>query len=228
MSLFIKNQQKDVNTLIFITTIGLNLLFIIIRRNMERVVIPEYIFGTALLIYNLNINIKSRINSNLKKILLLAFITVTTCYLAGLKYDLGYKVEHYQDIKNVINYTSEHKENVYLHTSPALQFKYRAYSVFDMPPKGAFSNLRVIGGWDIFTQNYYDFKERNKLDGTLLDLLKDNVYLIDGKTRWSGRIYDKYRENVILAIKEHYNIDVECVQVESFGNIQIYKLCKKE
>ena len=38
----------------------------------------------------------------------------------------------------------------------------------------------------MFTKNYYDFKERYNLDGTFLDLLKDNVYLIDGDVIWSG------------------------------------------
>ena len=93
-----------------------------------------------------------------------------------------------------------------------------------MPPKAAFSNLRVMGGWDMFTGNYYDFKERYQLDGNLLDLLKDNVYLIDGDVHWSGRRYDNYKANVVYAIKEHYNIDVTCEKQEEFDNLAIYKV----
>ena len=83
-----------------------------------------------------------------------------------------------------------------------------------MPPKSAFSNLRVIGGWDMYTQNYYDFKERYELDGTLLDLLKENVYLIDGDVYWSGRRYSNYKENIMIAIKENYNIEVKCTEIK--------------
>ena len=76
----------------------------------------------------------------------------------------------------------------------------------------------------MFTQNYYDFKDRYNLDGSLLDLLKENVYLIDGDVYWSGRLYENYKEHIILAIKEHYGIDAECELVEQFDNLKIYKL----
>ena len=76
----------------------------------------------------------------------------------------------------------------------------------------------------MFTQNYYDFKERNGLDGTLLDLLKDNVYLIDGEVMWSGVYFTDYKENLAIAIKEHYNLDVEFKLVNQFDNLKIYKV----
>lgn len=76
----------------------------------------------------------------------------------------------------------------------------------------------------MFTGNYYDFKERYHLDGNLLDVLKDNVYLIDGDVYWSGRRYDNYKENVVLAIKEHYNIEVSCEKQKEFDNLAIYKV----
>ena len=88
------------------------------------------------------------------------------------------------------------------------QYRYLVYSVYEMPPKNAFSNLRVMGGWDMFTKNYYDFKERYNLEGTFLDLLKENVYLIDGDVVWSGNYYQNYIDNIVLFIKEHYNKDV--------------------
>jgi len=96
-----------------------------------------------------------------------------------------------------------------------------------MPPKGSFSNLRVMGGWDMFTQNYYDFKERNNLEGTFLDLLKDDVYLIDGDVYWSGNEYKNYINNIVLFIKEHYNKDVEYEKVEQIENIYIYKIVER-
>ena len=80
----------------------------------------------------------------------------------------------------------------------------------------------------MFTQNYYDFKERNNLDGNFLDLLKDNVYLIDGKVNWSGNIYSDYKQRIIKSIKENYNIDVECKEIKAFDNLKIYKLYEVE
>lgn len=74
---------------------------------------------------------------------------------------------------------------------------------------------------------YYDFKERNNLEGTFLDLLKDDVYLIDGDVYWSGNEYKNYINNIVLFIKEHYNKDVEYEKVEQIENIYIYKIVEK-
>ena len=226
ISLFNSNRTKE-NVLIFIATIGMHILFIIIGRSMLRVVIPEYIIGTALLIYNLNFNNKNKINDNIKNCVIICFMILIICTFVGNKYDYGYKLENYENYRELINYTNNHKENVYLYTVPSLQDRYLTYSVYQMPPKGAFSNLRVMGGWDMYTQNYYDFKERYNLEGNFLDLLKENVYLIDGDVYWSGRRYENYKENVILAIKENYGEEVTCEEVEHFGNLTIYKIVPK-
>ena len=253
ISLFKSNKTKE-NILIFIATIGMHILFIIIGRSMLRVVIPEYIIGTALLIYNLNFNNpkkvkehkyiqinenetdniknssekqnKKTINDSTKNCTIICFMILIICTFVGNKYNYGYDLENYENYRELINYTNNHKENVYLYTVPSLQDRYLTYSVYQMPPKGAFSNLRVMGGWDMYTQNYYDFKERYNLEGNFLDLLKENVYLIDGDVYWSGRRYENYKENVVLAIKENYNTEVTCEKVEQFGNLAIYKIVK--
>ena len=251
ISLFKSNNTKE-NILIFIATMGMHILFIIIGRSMLRVVIPEYIIGTALLIYNLNFNNpkkvkenkyiqinenetdniknssekqnKKTINDSTKNCTIICFMILIICTLVGNKYNYGYDLENYKNYRELINYTNNHKENVYLYTVPSLQDRYLTYSVYQMPPKGAFSNLRVMGGWDMYTQNYYDFKERYNLEGNFLDLLKENVYLIDGDVYWSGRRYENYKENVVLSIKENYNTEVTCEKVEQFGNLSIYKI----
>ncbi len=226
IALFYSNKTKE-NILIFLVTIGMHILFIIIGRSMLRVVIPEYIIGTALLIYNLNFNIKNKINDNIKNCTIICFMILIICTFVGNKYNYGYNLENYENYRELINYTNNHKENVYLYTVPSLQDRYLAYSVYQMPPKGAFSNLRVMGGWDMYTKNYYDFKERYNLEGNFLDLLKENVYLIDGDVYWSGRRYQNYKENVILSIKENYDVDVTYEEIEHFGNLTIYKIVPK-
>ena len=251
IGLFKSNKTKE-NILIFIATIGMHILFILIGRSMLRVVIPEYIIGTALLIYNLNFNNpkkvkenkyiqinenetdniknssekqnKKTINDSTKNCTIICFMILIICTFVGNKYNYGYDLENYKNYRELINYTNNHKENVYLYTVPSLQDRYLTYSVYQMPPKGAFSNLRVMGGWDMYTQNYYDFKERYNLEGNFLDLLKENVYLIDGDVYWSGRRYENYKENVVLSIKENYNTEVTYEEVEQFGNLAIYKI----
>ena len=222
------NKDKiGINTLIFITTIATHLLFIVLNRSMLRVVIPEYIIGTALLIYNLDFkSIKKQIN--MKAVAIATILTmILLINFSGKMYNFGYELDSYSNYKELIEYTNNHKENAYLYTVPALQFRYLTYSVYEMPPKSAFSNLRVMGGWDMFTKNYNDFKERYNLEGTFLDLLKENVYLIDGDVFWSGRRYNNYIDNVVLFIKENYNIDVKYEKIKEFDNLYIYKLERK-
>lgn len=219
----LKESKMKQNILIFGTTLAIHLVFVIINRGMLRVVIPEYIMGTALLIYHLELT-KQEIKDNVKNTAIIISIIAMICLLVGRSYNYNYQLGDYKSTQDIINYTKEHKENAYLYTVPSLQYRYLAYSVYQMPPKAAFSNLRVMGGWDMFTGNYYDFKERYQLDGNLLDLLKDNVYLIDGDVHWSGRRYDNYKANVVYAIKEHYNIDVTCEKQEEFDNLAIYKV----
>ena len=219
----LNKNNRGLNLVIALTTIAVNILFIILNRSMLRVVIPEYILGTALIIYNLNLE-----ESQKYSLKIIAGITILISIIgtgiSGTKYNFGYNLSYYSNYKQLIDYTNSHKENVYLYTVPSLQYRYLAYSVYEMPPKAAFSNLRVMGGWDMYTQNYYDFKARYNLDGTFLDLLKENVYLIDGDVTWSGRKYSNYIDKIVLFIKEHYNIDVKYERVNTFDNIYIYKL----
>ena len=222
-SLF-NGNKKGYNILLFLITIAIHLLFIKINRSMQRVVIPEYILSIALMLYNIKMNSENSINDSIKNCAILTIMTIIICYSSCMNYNYNYKLGDYQSSKDLINYTNAHKENVYLYTVPSLQFRYLAYSIYQMPPKNAFSNLRVLGGWDMYTQNYYDFKERYNLDGTFLDLLKDNVYLVDGDVFWSGVEYNNYKENILYAIKQHYDINVKYKEVEQFDNLRIYKI----
>ena len=202
ISLWNKSDMKR-SILIFIATISMHLLFIIISRNMLRVIIPEYILGTALMIYNLEITNKQYLKFDIEKLAIIFITLVIFGTVSGAKYQYGYELDDYLNYQDLIEYTNENRQNVYLYTVPSLQFRYLAYSVYKMPPKGAFSNLRVLGGWDMYTQNYYDFKNRYNLEGKMIDLLKDNVYLIDGDVYWSGIKYENYKENITVFIKEN-------------------------
>ena len=217
---------KYENTIFFAITVLMHLLYIFIGRNMPRVVIPEYISGISLMMYNLKLK-KSNISAEIKDYIIICLIMIITCSFTGIAYSFNYRLNDYKNYQNVVEYTNSNKHNAYLYTVPSLQYRYLAYSAYQMPPKASFSNLRVIGGWDMYTQNYYDLKNRYNLEGTLLDLLKENVYLIDGNVVWSGNRYDNYKENIRIAIKNHYNLDVNFIEIEEFDNIKIYKLQKQ-
>lgn len=224
VAIYTNKEKRGYIIAIFLVTLAVNCIFIVLNRSMLRVVIPEYILGIAMFLYLTKFKEKVEDNKSYIIKIISIFIIVVTIIFSGGVYEFNYELEDYSNYKDVIEYTNSHKENVYLYTVPALQFRYLVYSVYEMPPKGAFSNLRVMGGWDMYTQNYYDFKERYGLDGTFLDLLKENVYLIDGDVTWSGNYYHNYIDKIVLFIKEHYNIDVTYEKVKTFDNIYIYKL----
>ena len=221
ISIITNKDKRKLNIIIMATTICIHLLFIIINRSMLRVVIPEYILGTLLLINNF-----AKVTENQKEKINYAILIIPIILMisAANDYEYNYNLKSYSNYKEIINYTNEHKENVYLYTTPSLQYRYLAYSVYEMPPQESFSNLRVLGGWDMFTENYYDFKARNNLEGTFLDLLKENVYLINGNTNWSGINYNNYINRIVLFLEENYNIQTTYEKIEEFGNLYIYKL----
>ena len=223
VAIYTNKEKRGYIISIFLVTILMNCLFIYLNRTVHRVVIPEYILGATMFLYLIEYKNESKEKINVIRAMSI-FIVVATVIFSGGVYEFNYKLGDYDNYKDVIEYTNKHKENVYLYTVPSLQYRYLTYSVYEMPPKGAFSNLRVMGGWDIYTQNYYDFKERYGLDGTFLDLLKENVYLIDGDVTWSGNYYKDYKKHIIISIKEHYGIDVICEKIKTFDNIYIYKL----
>lgn len=144
VNLLKRNKVKE-NTLIFVTVILVNAIFIILGRNMLRVVIPEYILGTILFIYNLNLNKEEKLNDGTLNCLIIIFIILITTTISGQKYDYGYELKNYESYRQLISYTNSNKDNVYLYTIPSLQYRYLSYSVYRMPPNKSFSNLRQIG-----------------------------------------------------------------------------------
>lgn len=221
----ISNKNTKVfKFLVLCVTISVHLIFIAIDRSLLRVIVPEYILGTFLLLYDLELKDGSIKSLKVNNIVITILMVILLTYISDQTYGYDYKLKDYQSTRDVIEYTNKNKQNVYLYTVPSLQSRYLAYDVYQMPPTQSFSNLRVIGGWDMYTQNYMDFKTRYNLDGTLLDLLNDNVYLIDGSVVWSGVKYNNYKKSILIALKEHYNLDVQCKEIEKFDNLKIYKL----
>ena len=218
-----RNQRGYIIAL-FLVTICVNVIFIILNRNILRVVIPEYILGSAMMLYLIIYSKKKTTKRYIFLKIICVLLLVGSSIFSGSFYHKGYDRNNYKNYRNLIQYTNSHKENVYLYTSPSMQCRYLVYSVYEMPPQAAFSNLRVMGGWDIFSKNYYDFKERYHLEGTFLDLLKNNVYLIDRNMKWMDMYY---RDYIIQSIKEHYHKEVTCEKIEEFDDVYIYKLKEK-
>ena len=103
--------------------------------------------------------------------------------------------------------------------------RYLAYSIYEKLGEDSFLNIRPLGDWDTYTENYYDFKERYGIDNLIESLYKkDNVYLISGDVIW-GEKYKEYINIIEKYIKEHYDINIKSNIIKEFDrNIKIYKL----
>ena len=139
-------------------------------------------------------------------------------------------VKDYNLYREVVEYTSSHKENAYVYPN-VLSPIFLSYSVYERIADGTFSNLRMMGDWDIYNQEYYDFKETYKIDNIMTDLYKkDNLYIIEGDAYCvNNSKLANHIDVVIRYIKEHYNKEIEYKVIKEFSNsIKIYKLFEKE
>lgn len=220
-----KSENRDDNikfgyiNLIFVIMVLLHCLFLFLDRPMFRVIISIYILGIMMLMYEFLENF------NLKKIFKYIFvIAVFAVSLLEIKKSTEiarfYYKEKYSVYKEIIEYTSSHKENAYLYTL-SMHDRFLAYSIYEKIQENQFSNLRALGDWDMYTENYYYFKKIYDIDNLMKSLIqKENVYLISGNVIWREDI-----EIVKEYIEENYSIDVDAEIIKEFKNdIKIYKL----
>lgn len=231
--IILKKEEEEFNDTINISFVNLTLilifgmhcLFIFLNRPMFRVVISIYIIGIAILMYKLiETSMMSRSKIAKSFIILFVFIISFFEFKQNVTYAQYYTKENYKVYKDIIEYTSMHKENAYLYTL-VMHDRFLAYSVYEKIPDNSYENIRPLGDWDTYTKNYYTFKEKYNIGNLLEGLYKnENVYLISGNVIW-GENYKEYINIIKKYIKEHYNVNVGLDIIQEFeNNIKIYKL----
>ena len=219
------NMRLNIANFSFIAMIFLHGLFIFLNRPMFRVVISIYIIEIAISMYVLIEIFKFNTKPIIKFIVIILILFISIMELQqNIYYSTRYNKENYSVYKDVLEYTSSNKENAYLYTL-SMKDRYLAYSVYEKVPDDIFLNVRPLGDWDTYTQNYYDFKQRYDIDNLIESLYKkDNVYLISGNVIW-GEAYGQYINIVKKYIEEHYNINLKIDIIKEFEkDIKIYKL----
>lgn len=214
--------------LILIIVIGMHCLFIYLGRPMFRVVISIYILGIVMLMYIARENMKFLTQKAIIIILLAVLLVISGLeFKQSIKFAKRYNIENFSVYKEILEYTSKHKENAYLYTL-VMRDRFLAYSVYEKIPDNSYENLRPLGDWDTYTKNYYNFKEKYNLDNLMKSLYeKENVYLISGNVIW-GEQYEQYINIIEKYILEHYNVQVDSQIIKEFDNdIKIYKLKAK-
>lgn len=225
-----KKNRKEI-FLIFFMNILINYA-LIFSKPVFRVMISSYAVTIVMMAYYLA-DYKITCNYSMKKSenILIASILVLILVLNSafvIPIASNYKISKYSYIKEIINYTKEHKENAYLY-STSLNDVFLSYSIYEKIEDGTFSNLRSMSDWDIYNKEYYAFKQNYKLENLTTDLYqKDNLYIITGDARTANNtIYKNHIELIKKYIKQHYSDEIDYKVIKEFDNgINIYKLYK--
>lgn len=218
-----KNDNIKISfiNLTFLSMILMHCLFIFLNRPMFRVIIAIYILGTTILLYEFLEHIKINKNKFIRYLCVIGILIIGVLeFKENIYVGKLYDEDNYSVYNEIIEYTNSHKENAYLF-SLAIHDRYLAYSIYEKIPDNTFSNIRALGDWDTYTENYYVFKDKYNIDNLLESLFQnDNVYLISGNVLWREDI-----EIVKQYIEEHHNIKVKTNVIKEFEkDIKIYKL----
>ncbi len=189
-------------------------------RTAVRVIFPIYLAASATIIFLIN-DINWNKKDVMAKTLIIIYMIITIiCTYYCNKY-FKYKDRRINiETDEIIEYTSNHKENAYVYTY-GLKNGFLQYSILKRFPDNTFSNLMQMGEWDTYTENYYEFKNRYNISNIMIDLYKkDNLYLIGDNL---SKI--KYVDIIIQYIKEHYNTNINYKVIKEFsGSFKVYKI----
>ena len=224
---FIIKKKRCISGIYFLT--GILLTFILIYlKPVYRVLISVYSTTFIMLAYILTEEENKDTNKELiDKIVLCIFIVVLFFYtiiesknnIFGL-----YKKDNFKYLKDIVEYTNEHKENAYVYPNTFGNISL-AYSIYERIPDDTFINLRHMGDWDVYNEEMYQFKKRYNLNNIMEDLYKkDNLYVIDGTTYLANNMKIKNHIDVIKQyLKQHYKKNIDYNIVKEFNGYAIYK-----
>ena len=231
---YLLDKNKGIISIYFLLYLFINYV-LCYTKPVFRVIMPLFATTIIMMIYMI-IDKKynddeSKLVEKIKDILIIFFIMIYIILNIIITYNSvsKYNKKNFELVKEVINYTSNNKENAYVYPNVLSNISL-AYSIYEKIPDNTFSNLYHMGDWDIYTKEYYDFKERYNIENIMTDLYqKDNLYIISGNVYGANnKKYSNHIDTIVEYIKEHYNEDIKYKVIKEFSNsIKIYKIYKE-
>lgn len=199
------------------------------RRALERLTNSIAVCGFILLLYiviraypnfTAGVTQKLKLNTVKSKSVIAIVCALTMLGTYGFNwYQVAYTEAQGKEVSNVVAYTQEHDDVMYLCDSYCFD-KYilnrvnenilKPYALRDVKLHG------VLGGWNIYSYYYYDVLERIGLsdysDSVISALLKDDVYYIT--TKFPADTFVKY-------FKQHYKLNVAYDVIQEFPEQEI-------
>ena len=223
----ILGSKKSIIFYIVLTHILINYI-LCYTKPIYRVIISLYSTTFVMILYLLSNKLNKHSKHNLinKIILIYTFLLYSMLNIIDTYQNNFYNIENYKVVREIVDYTSSNKHNAYVYPN-VLGNVSLAYSVYEKIPDDTFVNLRHMGDWDIYNQEYYEFKEIYQIDNIMEDLFKkDNIYIITGDVYGAdNNKYINHIKNIQEYISEHYDENVEYKVVKEFtDSIKVYKL----
>lgn len=158
-----KNLKKDV-ILLFLSTLSVTVLFYFLNRPVYRVIMPNYIFSTLIILILLSKDIKNdlpkffKLNSFQKisctLIFMLPIMTITSyCYFNPVQ-SLDKATRHNVERQQIYKYLEKNNEKLYLSGNLSVYSIDVCRPIFEFAGKESYWNL--VGNWETFSVPYYN------------------------------------------------------------------------
>lgn len=198
------------------------LLFIVLGRDVFRVVYPVLFIPAFLLLLNSRLSSKLLLSHiTIHIVLVFLLLAQSLSYAFFTISDTWENIEYNEATYNkLITYLNRHPENAYVYPTRALQLRYYQTNLFTTSPKGILQNIHPLGSWSMYDSKYYRFKEKYEIDGLYSSLLThDHYYLIDHQNL-------SHLAMISTFLKEHYAKDkeIEFQEITSIDYLTIYQL----
>lgn len=201
------DNKKDKKELLFLILnllafIGINLIFIVMQKVLNRVCGPLFLYIEIIIIclsdYNKLLNL---IN---KKELIYIFGLMFGCMCIYYIFDNIECKKDVLDYNECYEYLNSNQNKLYLYSPYSMQYRYRTRTVFNDWKKGEYKNIKCLGGWSYGDLNTLELKEKYNTDSLYNLLLEDNVYYVD------SNVYMKYWtiNDIVRFLREHYNENI--------------------
>lgn len=237
VTVMILNRKNIIYAImIFMSAFATNFIFYFIQRPVDRVVVPNYIFASILLIFIFDFKYAEKFIRNLKfdkknkikpTIILVIFnmimlFSTTPLYAEKIMYDRNESKMYTKDNIELLEYLKENRENLYIGTGGQYEWMLMSVPILENYAKDYKVNFINDGGWETYHETYYEILNRHEIenkDRLLLSLLEEeNVYYLVSPGTENHKLIEIYLE-------EHTGKNVEYELVDTVKNtgFSIYK-----
>jgi hypothetical protein len=222
-SLYYRNKKEIYGICIMIAVLAVEFAFFFIQRDYYRVVMPNYILASLLLLIHLEEMSDTEKESDLEVMkwlpLMPCLILMIALVFRGLKYDIIPAAGVLNERGKVLEYMIDHNENLYLAGDPNVFLLDMARPIWEYTAQQGKWNL--MGNWEIYGAPYYNIVSgygiKNQ-DNLLLESVdSENIKVIVS----CGKDFPSQYSYILSYLKKYHNIDAEFIEAEHITDVSV-------